>query len=317
MRVGRKGHRKNKNRFLFLRTPALEEKFCFRRKRRKISGEKGFSLVYYMDFQIQKTLAYVIGVAIGDGNLSNPNGRATRLRITCDTDYPNLIQRIIRAIQEILPRNKVSIIKRARSYVDISCYSNRWEEWLGWRVGKGSKIHQNVSIPVWIKSREDFSSACLRGLLETDGSIYMDRGYKMVNFVTAIPKLAHDVMDIVQALGFIAHLGTVERVAAHCQPKYTVRISRDVERFIGKIGLRKNQKTETRRWIPRHSYVSNHFFADNHFYLRGRCFVSVGCVCLEFFEFAGRGRHWLDCNAVICFLFWDRLHFIFQKNHRQ
>lgn len=193
-----------------------------------------------MDFRTQKTLSYVIGVAIGDGNLSNPNGRATRLRITCDTAYPNLIRRIIYAVREVLPRNKVSIIKRAKSYVDISCYSNQWEEWLGWRVGLGSKVRQNVSIPEWIKSREDFSSACLRGLMETDGSIYMDRGYRMVNFVTAIPKLAKDVMDVIHALGFKAYLGKVGSVAAHRQPKYTVRISRDVEKFIKKVGLKKS-----------------------------------------------------------------------------
>jgi hypothetical protein len=36
--------------------------------------------------------AYVLGLAIGDGNLSNPNGRAVRLRITCDTKYPILIK---------------------------------------------------------------------------------------------------------------------------------------------------------------------------------------------------------------------------------
>ena len=34
--------------------------------------------------------AYVIGLALGDGNLSNPNGKATRLRITCDKKYPFL-----------------------------------------------------------------------------------------------------------------------------------------------------------------------------------------------------------------------------------
>jgi len=38
--------------------------------------------------------AYLIGVALGDGNLSNPNGRAVRLRITCDTKYPALIAKI-------------------------------------------------------------------------------------------------------------------------------------------------------------------------------------------------------------------------------
>jgi hypothetical protein len=38
--------------------------------------------------------AYIIGVALGDGDLSNPNGRAVRLRITCDKKYPRLIEHV-------------------------------------------------------------------------------------------------------------------------------------------------------------------------------------------------------------------------------
>ena len=42
----------------------------------------------------KNSLAYIIGVALGDGNLSNPNGRAVRLRITCDIKYPKIISEI-------------------------------------------------------------------------------------------------------------------------------------------------------------------------------------------------------------------------------
>ena len=68
--------------------------------------------------------AYVIGLAIGDGNLTNPNGRAVRLRITCDTKYPALISRISRALTELLPKNKVSIVRGNGNYVNVSVYSN-------------------------------------------------------------------------------------------------------------------------------------------------------------------------------------------------
>jgi tRNA dimethylallyltransferase len=40
-------------------------------------------------------LAYVIGLAIGDGGITNPNGRAYRLRITCDKKYPRIIKTAI------------------------------------------------------------------------------------------------------------------------------------------------------------------------------------------------------------------------------
>jgi hypothetical protein len=75
--------------------------------------------------------AYVIGLAIGDGNLSNPNGRAVRLRITCDTKYPALIIRISSSLRQLLPENKVSLIGSKGNYVNISVYSNRLESQLG------------------------------------------------------------------------------------------------------------------------------------------------------------------------------------------
>ena len=75
-------------------------------------------------------LAYIIGVALGDGNLSNPNGRAIRLRVTCDLKYPKIIERICLTIQKLFPKNKVSIVKRIDSCCDISCYSNKWENLL-------------------------------------------------------------------------------------------------------------------------------------------------------------------------------------------
>ena len=71
--------------------------------------------------------AYVIGVAIGDGNLSNPNGRAVRLRITCDTKYPALIVKIRAALERLLPENRVSVVASRGNYVNLSVYSNHLE----------------------------------------------------------------------------------------------------------------------------------------------------------------------------------------------
>ena len=91
--------------------------------------------------------SYIIGIAIGDGNLSNPNHRATRLRVTCDKKYPLLIKRITISLQRLLPENKVSIVECKDNCIDISVYSNYLENLLGWQVGKGSKFDQKVSVP--------------------------------------------------------------------------------------------------------------------------------------------------------------------------
>jgi len=133
--------------------------------------------------------------------LSNPNGRAIRLRITYDCKYQRNIRKITSLIKKLLPKNKVSLVKRTDNCIDISSYSNKWDNWLkclNWKVGFGPKIKQNISIPPWIKNNKKCSIECLRGLFETDGSIYLDRKYKMANFTTAIFRLAKDVFSIIK-----------------------------------------------------------------------------------------------------------------------
>jgi DNA-binding transcriptional regulator WhiA len=177
----------------------------------------------------KKTLAYIIGIALGDGNLSNPNGRAIRLRITCDTQYKILIFKICRSIEKLLPNNKVSIYQRKKNYCDISCYSNKWEKWLGWKVGKGSKCEQNVKVPRWIKCSKRYSIECLRGLFESDGSVYKDRGYKMAIFVSSIPNLANDVFAMMKQLKFNPHMYMIMTTK---RPRYNIRLSKNVDDFI-------------------------------------------------------------------------------------
>ena len=182
--------------------------------------------------------AYVIGLAIGDGNLSNPNGRATRLRITCDKKYPILIEKIKTSLYQLLPQNKVSVIER-KGCVDISVYSNHLEKILGWQSQGGSKFIQNVSVPSWIKEKNDYKINCLKGLMETDGSIYLDRGYKMALFSTVIPKLAKDTIEIIKSLGFHPHLYKIKSQSGrdnfNRQLIYRIRISKNVANFLNLI----------------------------------------------------------------------------------
>ena len=93
-----------------------------------------------MDITKSKNLAYIVGIALGDGNLSNPNGRAIRLRITCDTRYPHIIAEITTKLEALFPQNKVSTIQsKTGSYLNISVYSNKLAQLIPWQVGAGSK----------------------------------------------------------------------------------------------------------------------------------------------------------------------------------
>lgn len=179
--------------------------------------------------------AYVIGLALGDGNLSNPNGRAIRLRITCTTEYPQLLNNIQLAIKQLLPHNKVSLASKVGNCVDVSCYSNHWENLLGWKVGLGSKFEQGATVPLWIHSQKSYVINCLKGLIETDGCLYIDRGYPMIGFVSIIPALAEAFIYMVNSLGFTPRTYLIQpprNSIFNQQPTYRIRLSKRVSEFL-------------------------------------------------------------------------------------
>lgn len=181
--------------------------------------------------------SYVIGLALGDGNLSNSKGRAPRLRITCDKKYPLLIKRIVGSLSELLPQNKVSLVDRHASYLDVSVYSNHLKEIIPWKLGGGSKFVQGASVPEWIKENNLYAKQCVRGLIETDGSVYFDRKYKMVIFTTIIRKLADDLLEMMFSLGFSPHF---YEIIGKKNKEYHVRLSKNVQEFIDLVGIEKS-----------------------------------------------------------------------------
>jgi len=104
-------------------------------------------------------------------------------------------------------------------------------------VGKGSKYKQKISIPKWIKQNKKFSIECLRGLLQTDGCMYIDRGYQMIGFVTIVPTLANDVVNIITKLGFKVN---IYKIKTKTKARYNIRISKNAEKFIKTVKLQKS-----------------------------------------------------------------------------
>jgi LAGLIDADG-like domain len=99
----------------------------------------------------------------------------------------------------------------------------------------GSKHHQGVEVPRWICEDRLLSIPCLRGLIETDGAIYSDRGYPMVIFSTVIPKLAQQVDAMIRGLGFCSHLYRTCQDRTSVSVKYQVRLSRNVPAFLALV----------------------------------------------------------------------------------
>lgn len=176
-------------------------------------------------------MAYITGLAIGDGNLSLVR-KTVRLRISCDDKYPELILRVVSSLKSLLPQNRVGTVKKKENCTDVYVYSNHLENLLGWKAKGGSKDLQKVSVPTWIQENEEYKINCLRGLIETDGAIYIDRGYRMAIFSTIIPNLAEDVFNLINSLGFKSRLYKIPEKKSTHGHKYQVRLSKDVQRFL-------------------------------------------------------------------------------------
>ncbi len=179
--------------------------------------------------------AFIVGTALGDGNLSNPNGRAVRLRITCDSKYQNIIKEISEALSILFPRNKVSLVKRKDNCIDISVYSNKLAGLIPWEVNKGSKYDQKAHVPSWIFTHKDYVIECLRGLILSDGSIYLDRKYLMINICTNIHLLAQDIIVLSNIIGYKGKIYTASQPSG--KDKYTIRFAKNSREMLKTLHL--------------------------------------------------------------------------------
>lgn len=192
-----------------------------------------------VDESLRVHLAYIIGVALGDGNLSRPNKRATRLRVTCDSKYGDIANEIMTSLKVLFPTNKVSVAPGQKStYFNISVYSNKLDDYLPWKVGCGPKYIQDAHVPDWILIDKTMIKACLKGLLQTDGSIYIDRGYIMVNFVNTVSSLAYNAHEMMEQLGYHPRIYSTPQKSG--KQKYTVRLAKNALGLIKDLSFTKS-----------------------------------------------------------------------------
>lgn len=181
-------------------------------------------------------LAYITGMAIGDGNISNPNGRAYRLRITCDIAYPGIMARIVSYLKVLFPKNKIGITVRPRNCIDISIYNKQINTLFGWDMHSGKKIDQIIKIPDWIYRDRVFTIRFIKGLFESDGSVYFDRTYKMANLVSYNAEIIDFAFLEISKLGFMPRR---YKILQKNHIKHTLRVSKDVDKFLNLFNIQK------------------------------------------------------------------------------
>lgn len=146
-------------------------------------------------------LAELFGVILGDGHIhsqnqdSNKNG-INYLEITLNSKEKDLKIRteyLIRSKTGLKPNtyskkgNCLRLVIHSKDLVDKLLYNG---------LEAGNKKENQVAIPVWIKNNKEYSKYCIRGLIDTDGSIYHDvresKSYLRIQFSNHSENLIKD-----------------------------------------------------------------------------------------------------------------------------
>jgi len=159
-----------------------------------------------------KDLAELFGIILGDGHIDKIiRGKKTRcycITIAGDSrDDKDYLENYVNTLFEILfkEKGKISYSKFSNSLF-LKIYGKRLVEFFIKRgLENGNKKINRQSIPDWIFSNKEYLKNCLRGLIDTDGSIhYISKSNKniRISYTSYIPALLNKVRLSFILLGF-------------------------------------------------------------------------------------------------------------------
>ena len=157
-------------------------------------------------------LAEFTGIVMGDGGITARQVTITLHHID-DEKYARFVVKLIKRLFGVAPKiyhdpkNSVNDLVVSRTALVNFC-----TEKLGLKIG--NKIKQQIDIPDWIKNNKKFQSACVRGLVDTDGSLVIHKYkvggkmycYKKLDFCSASKPLIGSVIEILKKFDFMPRL---------------------------------------------------------------------------------------------------------------
>lgn len=156
-------------------------------------------------------LAEFLGIEFGDGEINNPWQVVFTLNAEKDTEFAGYLVNLIRELFGI----NAAVRKRGERTLKIVSSSTSLVDFLVEKGAiRGNKIKQNFNIPVWIRMSKNYKKAFVRGLVDTDGCLYIHRhitkgiAYKNIGFcfTSGSPNLLESVADIFCEFGIKPHI---------------------------------------------------------------------------------------------------------------
>ena len=178
-------------------------------------------------------LAKFIGIMLGDGGIRSKYQLTISFNDKTDREFAEYVTRLIKrlfAVEHIISKRKDSlgadIVVSSASVIDFLLKQG---------LKAGNKVKNQIDIPAWIKGDVEFQKACLRGLVDTDGSLYCHRykvnnkwyEYLKLDFTSCSKPLLRSAYAIFSNLGIRASLKGVH---------ITVSAKAEVNRYLATVG---------------------------------------------------------------------------------
>ena len=152
-------------------------------------------------------LAEWFGILLGDGGLTKTQVRIS-LNSVADSGYIDFVSKL----SEKLLEEKPKIYKENNKKVVYVCFSGKNLVSMLLKLGlkTGNKVKQQVQVPSWIQTSKKFRISCVRGLMDTDGGIFLHKYkvreknyiYKKICFSNRSIPLLNFVFDVLKESGF-------------------------------------------------------------------------------------------------------------------
>ncbi len=158
-------------------------------------------------------LAEFFGIMIGDGGINNDWQANISLNSVSDSEYAIYIAALCEKLFRIRPtsfktKNKNNLVLKlnSTSIVDFLVAKG---------LTRGNKLKAGLRIPQWILAESSYKIACVRGLVDTDGCLYIHKHKSKygktyinigLNFSSYSPELISQVSDIFLENNIVPHI---------------------------------------------------------------------------------------------------------------
>ncbi len=177
-------------------------------------------------------LAELIGIILGDGGVRSRLQLTVTFNYQTDLKHAEYICGIIRnlfsidsSIKKRKNNNGADIIVSSSNVIDFLLKQG---------IIIGNKVKNQVDVPAWVQARLEYRRACLRGLVDTDGGVYV-HSYKSAGKTYRYLKLGFTNCSK-PLLNFVFETLSLLKIKAYLNGNHVVIPSKDgVKKYFGDV----------------------------------------------------------------------------------